>query len=399
LHDPKDPSRVGIEVEFTGMTIEQAMQILQRTVGGKIEYTDVPWNMIVQEPDGTLRHLDFFFQRGNLKGSRTRGPIVVKPEYNDTSGVISAEAMTQKVVIELLTHPGPIRFPGVVELQKALTALQAEGAIGTRPDVAVSLQVNVEIANGQIENLNPRHLVHLLRNYNRPEHHRQIRRRYQIPKIRWPYIQPLSEGFLKRLMDPSYDPTLEQLKDDAIYRQLKELLGDKDRAWSAPIEEIRAEILKYVIEENAFDSKDSPLFRVIKFSPLKFSSLLLYAFPKDPMAEMATKTLWIKLIPAIEFRERNNDFDVISAVKQSVGMVRAAEIFGSFLWDRKKAKILSQYKDADIKKMAQTNGISEAQMRRKIFASVLQETPDDRQTFQKVNSAAPAPSCRQIFAH
>jgi hypothetical protein len=375
FHDPQDPIRVGIEIEFTGISIDEAMVVIQRVLGGKLDYSDIPWEMKITEADGTIKDVQLVYHRGRLKKSSVGGRLVIKPEYNDTSGITSLENMNKKVIIELLTDPGPIQFPGVVELQKALDALKAEGAIGTRNDVAVSLQVNVEIGEGKRENFKARHIVNLLRNYMREEHRSQIMERFNVPDIRLPFIQPLSPGFMDRLLDPNYDPTLEELKDDAIYRQLKELLGERKRAWSAPIEEIRQEVLKYIIDTDAFSSKDSPLFRVIKFSPIKVASLLLYSFPEDPLARLVTKNLWIKLIPAVEFRDRNNDFDVITAVKQAVGMVRASETYGSFVYDPKanpgQDLEISKYTPEEIQKISMRTGLREIDFRKLLVSASL----------------------------
>ncbi len=403
FHDPKDSIRVGIEVEFTGITVEEAIAIVQKAIGGNINYKNVNWPMMIVESDGRVHEVDLVQHRGVISKNATQGNIVIKPEFNDTSGVTTRENIQTKVVIELLTSPGPIRFPGVVELQKALDQLQKHGAIGTRADVAVSLQVNVEIAGGKAEHIKAKDIVNLLRNYLRAEHRQQIMDRYNVPEARMQYIQPISPGFMERLLDSGYNPTLLQLKDDAIYRQLKELLGDRERAWSAPIPEIRREVMDYVIKTDAFNSKDSPLFRVIKFSPLKVASLLFYAFPKDPLGLLAEKNLWIKLIPAVEFRDRNNDFQVVTAVREAVGMVRASETFGSFVFDPRLMPAqdlqLSQLTDEDLKRLAEQNRKSVKATKVDLVRAALSGKPFTARFAEKsAELGAKVKSCRAIFS-
>lgn len=404
FHNPHDKIRIGIEVEFTGISVEEAVRIVQRAIGGSVDYKQVPWPMMIMESDGRIHEVTLMQNRGEIGGNSTGEKIVIKPEFNDTSGITTRENIKTKVVIELLTSPGPIQFPGVLELQKALDALLEKGAIGTRYDVAVSLQVNVEIGGGKRKKFVAKNIVNLLRNYMRKEHRRQIMDRYNVPEARLQYIQPISPGFMARLLDPGYSPTLEQLKDDAIYRQLKEFLGERERAWSAPIEEIRREVMAYIIETDAFNSKDSPLFRVIKFSPLKVASLLLYAFPNDPLAKLAVKNLWIKLIAAVEFRDRNNDFKVVRAVQEAVGMVRASETFGSFLYDPAKNPAqdvdFSRITDRELLRLSEETGKTVEQIKTEIVRAAIEGTPPQFQTLplQKPEHAmSTVRSCRQIF--
>lgn len=405
FHNPSDRIRVGIEVEFTGITVEEAIRIVQNAIGGTVNYKKVPWPMMILESDGRMHEVTLVQNRGHIRGNSTGGIIVIKPEFNDTSGVTTRENINTKVVIELLTSPGPIQFDGVVQLQKALESLKNEGAIGTRPDVAVSLQVNVEIGDGKKEKFVAKDLVNLLRNYLRDEHRRQIMDRYKVPEARLHYIQPISPGFMERLLDSKYNPTLEQLKDDAIYRQLKELLGDRERAWSAPIKDIRREIMDYVVETDAFNAKDSPLFRVIKFSPLKVASLLFYAFPKDPLGVLAVKNLWIKKIPAVEFRDRNNDFEVVRAVREAVGMVRTSEKFGSFIFDPaanpSQNLLLSEITEKDLQRLSQQTGKPIYQIKNELVRAALDGKNNPFESYQKATEVikewSSIRSCRDIF--
>ncbi len=371
-HHAQDAIRTGIEVEFSGLTLEEATKIVQGVVGGQVEFAEFSKEISVEE-NGKIIRTQKILRRSKIKKNSTGMRLVIKPEANETSGVVPGKNQKKSLILELLTDPGPIDYRGVEELQKALDALLKAGATGTRKDVAVSLQVNVEMGQGLKENFHAKDLVNLLRNYLDPVHRQQIETHYQIPEVRKHYIQPLSAGFMQRLMDPAYEPSLEQLKDDLLYRQLSELLNDP-AAWDAPIEEIKKNVLLYITETDAFTLKESPLFRVIKFSPLKLSSLLLYAFPEDALAKILKENLWIKLIPAIEFRDRNNDFNVKQAVKEAVGFVRMSEALGQIHFDPAQhgtSSLLKHYTDHEIQKISQATGLREKDIRRTVATALL----------------------------
>ena len=333
----EDRTRVGIESEFTGLSAHEAAIVVQKIVGGKIEERTVSIKTTLKKikSDGT-RIYNFYDLREFVIHS-TIGEIVLKPETNQITDVDSIKKNPQ--VVELVSEP--IRYPDVMQLQKALSHLQEAGAKGTSKKRAVSTQVNVEIDGGDLEktrtNIQP--VVDLFRSYARPEHRKQIDARLNVPKARKPYVEGPSDGFLKKLLDPSYRPTAHEFFNDYMYRQSLELLEGKQskQAWTLPIDQVKKRVI----------SNANPIVpRVVKQNYLRASSLLMALYPDDPLSKIYEDAGWAVPRPLIEFREANNDFKVESLVKQDLGLVSAAKTYGYYDHDKLVSKLIGAKDEA-----------------------------------------------------
>jgi hypothetical protein len=318
---PDDRTRTGIEVEFAGMTPEKAASVVARAIGGKIVKRTTPIKTTVDRilADGTKVYKEALMTHYIIEGSRI-GEVDLKPENNQTSDFEDLDL--SKVIVELVTEP--IRYSQIPDLQRALNALRAAGATGTSPTTAVSAQVNAEIAEGGYEKAisqnNIDSVVNLLRAYMKPEHRKMIREHLRAPEIRQPFVGDYSPGFMTKLLNPSYRPTARELYDDYIYRQSFELLGEKE-AWSLPIEIVRTMLLNH----------QNPIVpRVVKLNAVRISSLLMFLFPDDPMTKLYKDSGWAVARPLIEFREWNNEFDILSPVKQVLGLIEGSKLYGNY---------------------------------------------------------------------
>src|SRR5262249_29681987 len=127
-----------------------------------------------------------------------------------------------------------------------------------------------------------------------------------------------------KLADPTYKPTARQLFDDYFYRQGAELAGRED-AWTADLDVLKA----FMVAQP--DPYVHP--NVTKMLRLRVSSLLLLAFPEDPLTKLVVATRWARPMPIVEFREMNTDFDIKATIEQCLGIVRSVEVFGDYEHD------------------------------------------------------------------
>ncbi|NDD90939.1 hypothetical protein EBZ37_02480 [bacterium] len=350
FYQPGDQSRMGIEVELTGLSPERVAQEVQSKLGGRIEkdFDLTKTNIKGHDAQGLPIYDTIKTPIFVLKGSSI-GDVILKPDYNQITDAFDAEEAKKSVVTEIVTNP--IRMGEVEKLQETLTHLKSKGGIGTTPDVAVATQVNVEWMGGKGNEAKWKaaDLVNLLRSYTRPEHRAQIDPHLQVPGNRSPYLELFSKGFMKKLLDPSYNPNFREFYDDYIYRQSLERLGVKS-AWSMPIEKAREQLI------SMGDSAIVP--QVVKQNPIRISSLLMHLFPNDHMSKLYDASGWAKARPLIEFREWNNDFTCVPQAKQALGLVEGAKRYGYYDHDKLLASISTMDEKAiqDVRKSVNETG-------------------------------------------
>ncbi len=344
---PHDQSRIGLEVEFHNLSIEQAIEILQSRLGGTlVKSTEVlKTTLAAHDAAGDPVYKELKNPVYILNGTKI-GKVVLKAETNQ---VDDRHLKKQKVVLEVISDP--IHVDDTKIFQTALDDLKKAGAKGTSPSAAVSIQVNAEIANGVKDEIKAKDIVNLLRSYYQPEHRKQIKEALNVPPNRRPYVSDPSPGFLKKLLDPNYNPSWREFYDDYVYRQSIELMRHSD-AWTMPIEDARAALLS---------AKNPVVPRVVKQTAVRISSLLAFKVPEDPMSKQMIESGWIKSGPYIEFREFNNDFNVEKPVKQTLGLVRAAREYGYYDHDALLAELSGVEKETiqklrDQSRRAKKNG-------------------------------------------
>ena len=182
-------------------------------------------------------------------------------------------------------------------------------------------------------------LLNLMRVYSNKEHAAQIEEKIHVPAIRREYIKDYSAGFLKTIKDHKYKPTARQLFDDYFYRQSLEILGFED-AWTLELEDAKKLLMA---------QPDPVVPLVAKMLRLRTSSLLLLAFPEDPLTKAIISTRWARAMPLVEFREHNTDFDIRTTIEQCLGIVRSVEVFGDYEHD----KLISQLTGIDKRDLAE----------------------------------------------
>lgn len=342
--------RAGIEVEFSGIDFNKATELVQKLLGGTVTRSQFTLKTTIKEiKDGKVIYNEATYPENVLKGTRI-GTVILKLDNNQ----IDDEKMpdSSKQIIEIVSDP--LRNESEVEeLQKVMTALKKAGAQGTSLDLAVSTQINVEVGQGKIENVDWSAIVDLLRNLYHPAHVRQRAALLKVPANRKPYISPLSPGLQRRILDKRYNPTPREFYNDVLYRQSLEILGYKD-AWRMPTERAINTLLK---------SKNPIVPTVVKQTQVRLSSLLMWAFPNDPLSKLIEEAGWAKPRPLIEWREFNNDFNVIDPYKQTLGLMQSSETYGAYDHDQLMEKIsgINQKSIKKIRREAQAKQKQEGQ--------------------------------------
>lgn len=313
--DNAEDDRVGIEIEFTGLSIKDTLDIVHGFTGGKVikkENTIKTTLKEVNEYENVYN--EAIIPEWVIEGSSI-GELIIRLENNQ---VDDSNLEPEATVLELVTSP--LRKTQIFQLQEIVTALRNKGAKGTADGESVSIQYNTEVNEGNIATYNWNNLIDLLRVYMNPRHREQIDEHLNIPVFRKDYIKLYSAGFLSIVLNPNYKPTIRELFDDFFYRQSLELLGYND-AWTMDIS---------MAQKLLLSQKNSVVPLVVKQNKLRISSLLAMAFPQDPITKIYILSGWITPLPIVEWREFNNDFNILEYYREVMGLIYMTKKFGSF---------------------------------------------------------------------
>lgn len=201
--------RVGVELEFTGLTIERIGGTLRETLGGEIRPTSAYEYQLVETPLGDFRiELDYAFlrERGRREGEHGWFEEIERVS-EDMLGAVAKRVVPFEIVCP------PLAMTRLHELHPMIHALRAAGAKGTSssPLYAFGLHLNPELPN-----LHTRTLLNYIRafavafDWLRRVSHVDISRRV------FPYIQPFTPAYVRQVCDPDYTPEQTRLIDDYL---------------------------------------------------------------------------------------------------------------------------------------------------------------------------------------
>jgi hypothetical protein len=315
--------RIGLEIELTGITQQEMGDILQKELGGRLE-----WKEILEDnlDSKTGKYETYTVHELHLVDSLMKKNVVIKPEDNVTENANIGELKAKTRVYEIVTPP--IRYWQAIPLQKALDNLKLQGAQGTLEGHAVAIQINVEMGGGDSKKITAQKIISILRNYLRSENRQAIAAELMVPEFRKMFLGDYSEGMMRRIMDTSYRPTNAQFFFDFMYRQSLEVLGEP-RAWQMKESEAR-KTLRRILKKQPFDG----LLPVVKWNYIRTSAVLMFLYPNDWLSRYLIKTTWFHKYPILEFRETNSDFQLLKRIRQFLGLVQYSEAKGDLVWSR-----------------------------------------------------------------
>lgn len=196
-----DPRRVGFEIEFGGLSFEQCLDVLAKTIGPKIEATSAVESTIEHPEFGDFTlELDWQFLKEQAKDGRFEEDVIKR--VADIAGLV--------VPLELVFPP--IAFDRIDETDEIVTALREAGASGTAesPLYAFGVHINAEIPATDARNIvNYLQAYCILQDYLIEAHSIDASRRLS------PYVDPYSPRYVELVLN--YDaPELTPVIDDYL---------------------------------------------------------------------------------------------------------------------------------------------------------------------------------------
>jgi len=206
--------RVGYELEYTGISLEDTAKIVRQVVGGHIEREStfvyhIPgyrWGEFRVEIDLTLLKDRQYAKYLEIVGIDVNG----LPFREDMEEMMTTLAATV-VPCEIVSPPIPLTQMPV--LDRVRRALRAHEAQGTKASIfyAFGLHINPEVPSLKVQSLR-RHLQAFLVSYPRL---------LQDGETDWtrrlvPFINEFPAEYVQQVLEPDYRPDMAQFMDDYL---------------------------------------------------------------------------------------------------------------------------------------------------------------------------------------
>lgn len=203
--------RVGVEIEFAGLTVDVVADIVQRLFGGRIDVT----NRFSSEVKSTT-HGDFRVELDSLalKEERYRSFLTSLGASEALADAVESVLDTvarQWIPLEIVTPPLAI------DELKALDPLRKElldgGAKGTRASVLYTFGFQL---NPDIPAIEPESVVRYLRAFLALYDHLRIDIDVDPTRRLLSFTDPFPESYRRRVLDPRYQPDFKDLISDYL---------------------------------------------------------------------------------------------------------------------------------------------------------------------------------------
>jgi len=204
------PRRIGVEIEFSGLTIDAAARLLADELGGEITRNGRYELAVDGDPAGAWQvELDFELLKN--MGRRER-------DDSDLGGAVESLAedalrlvAEQVVPVEIVSPPLPMHRLG--EANGLIARLREAGARGTADDpvYAFGVQFNPEIPDTDADTVR-----HYLQAYLCLEDWLRERAQVDLTRRLTFFADPFPKGYVRQTVDPAYSPNRAQLIDDYL---------------------------------------------------------------------------------------------------------------------------------------------------------------------------------------
>ncbi len=219
VKDPPNPEtadgkirRVGVELEFGGVTAECAAQIVQSVYGGEIKAlsehrykVDTPdFSEFVIEVDSKYAHprdewedpadADSFFAEIDKSFSKAVGDL--------SQGFVPTE----------IVGP-PMPYTELNTLSPILDALRKHGAQGTDQSFVAGFGLHL---NPEVASKSPKDITSILQAYVISSPNLRAAIQVDLTRRVLPFIDPFPKAYMQHLLAPGYAPDLAQLIDDYL---------------------------------------------------------------------------------------------------------------------------------------------------------------------------------------
>lgn len=203
------PRRLGVELEFSGIPLDQIVDLMQKHLGGEVE-TVSPYELFLCDSSlGDFAvELDFAWLK---RRGRERAEDDLADEWGQFGESVLKLAAEQLVPFEIVSPP--IAMADLWRLGDLFQVLRQAGAQGTSgaPHYAYGLHLNPEMPD-----LEAGTILAYLRAFVCLFDWLRERSKVNLSRRITPYIDPFEKRYIKLLLQDDYQPELSQLIDDYL---------------------------------------------------------------------------------------------------------------------------------------------------------------------------------------
>jgi len=202
--------RVGVELEFSGLTLESAVAVVLARFGGSVEAPGRYEQDVVGDPSGPWRvEIDSSWLKE--LGRRERDPDAPFADLEEAGENLVRTASEWLVPVEVVSPPLPLDRLG--EVNVLIADLRRAGALGTTGGLvyAFGMQINPEVPATDAATL-LRYLQAFLCLFE----WLQRRARVDFARRLTTFVAPFERAYVRRVVAPDYRPDLAALIDDYL---------------------------------------------------------------------------------------------------------------------------------------------------------------------------------------
>lgn len=202
--------RVGVELEFSGLTLENIARLINEQFGGAVIADTAYENTITGTRLGDFK-VELDFQYLKEKGRYKQDPEDPFALFNEWSELFVRMAAEQLVPFEIVSPPIPM--DRLDELEPLISRLRKSGAQGTDSGAlyAFGLHFNPELPSLDSETI-VCYLKAFLCLYDWLVDHSKI----DLTRLMSGYISPFPEDYIRQVVDLDYYPDQDRLIDDYL---------------------------------------------------------------------------------------------------------------------------------------------------------------------------------------
>lgn len=208
-----DLRRVGVEIEMIGPSVEDIARVVAGAVGGELRPISRD-EIEVETSEGAPWRVELdqeFLKRRSREQEDADEPA--DPSWSVSEWVEELVRAGAAAIVPVEVVSPPIPFPKLAGVQELITALREQGARGTRSALAYAfgMQLNLEMPR-----LDASTVLAYLRSFSCLYEWLVRESRVDLTRRLTRYAASFPTDYVRRIIDPAYSPTIEQLIDDYL---------------------------------------------------------------------------------------------------------------------------------------------------------------------------------------